>query len=354
VAQYLPAGRGDEVGGDWYDVIPLSADRVALVIGDVMGHGIAEAATMGRLRTALRTLADLELEPDELLGHLNELVGELGHDSYATCAYAVFDPVTRICSLALAGHPPPVVVHPDGTVRSPDVTVNPPLGAAEPPFDVHELHLPEESLLVFCTDGLVESGDRDLDEGLAQLRQTLAGAVGRTPYLPAGHPEGAAVRLDDLCDAVVSALLPHGEPTNDDAALLIARTRGTPAADIASCSLPEDPRAAGQAREYVRRQLAAWELDELVMTTELLVSELVGNVVRHAKGPIRLRMLRSRSLICEVYDGSLTTPRIRRAGHTDEGGRGLHLVAALSRRWGTRFLGAGKCIWTEQDLPLRR
>jgi PAS domain-containing protein len=353
-AQYLPAGRGDEVGGDWYDVIPLSADRVALVIGDVMGHGIAEAATMGRLRTALRTLADLELEPDELLGHLNELVGELGHDSYATCAYAVFDPVTRICSLALAGHPPPVVVHPDGTVRSPDVTVNPPLGAAEPPFDVHELHLPEESLLVFCTDGLVESGDRDLDEGLAQLRQTLAGAVGRTPYLPAGHPEGAAVRLDDLCDAVVSALLPHGEPTNDDAALLIARTRGTPAADIASCSLPEDPRAAGQAREYVRRQLAAWELDELVMTTELLVSELVGNVVRHAKGPIRLRMLRSRSLICEVYDGSLTTPRIRRAGHTDEGGRGLHLVAALSRRWGTRFLGAGKCIWTEQDLPLRR
>ncbi|MFI7684398.1 SpoIIE family protein phosphatase [Streptomyces griseoaurantiacus] len=353
-ARYLPAGRGDEVGGDWYDVIPLSADRVAMVIGDVMGHGITEAATMGRLRTAVRTLADLDMDPDELLTHLSEIVGDLGYDYYATCLYAVFDPVTRVCSYALAGHLPPLLVHPDGTVHAPDVDINPPLGAADPPFDVHELRLPEEALLVFCTDGLVESPERDADQGLTLLRQTLGAAVTRSGYFdPPGTtgPGAGTARLEELCDLVVSTLLPDHAATNDDAALLIAHTRCTPTDDVASCSLPEDPRAAGQAREYVRSQLDVWGLDDLVMSTELLVSELIGNVVRHAGGPIRLRLMRSRSLICEVYDGSLTTPRIRRVGQTDEGGRGLHLVAALSRRWGTRYLADGKCIWTEQDLP---
>ncbi|KUL28951.1 hypothetical protein ADL12_27985 [Streptomyces regalis] len=357
-ARYMPAGKGEEVGGDWYDLIPLSADRVALVIGDVMGHGIAEAAIMGQLRTAARALADLELSPDELLTHLSELVSDLGHDRYATCSYAVFDPVTRTCSLSLAGHLPPVVVHPDGTVHCPELVSDPPLGAAEPPFETYELRLPEESLLVFYTDGLVESATRDIDQGLAQLRQTLAWAVSRTSYFPSGDtqqgdtPQDDTRRLDDLCDVIVSALLPDREQTNDDAVLLLVHTRGTPVDSVASCSLPDDPRAAGQAREYVRNQLAVWDLDDLAMTTELLVSELVGNVIRHASGPMRLRLMRSRSLICEVYDGSLTSPRIRRAAYTDEGGRGLHLVAALSQRWGTRHLDEGKCIWTEQDLPL--
>ncbi|WP_307077705.1 SpoIIE family protein phosphatase [Streptomyces canus] len=353
-ARYMPAGKGEEVGGDWYDLIPLSGDRVAIVIGDVMGHGLAEAAVMGQLRTAVRALADLELDPNELLSHLNELVSDLGDDKYATCSYAVFDPVTRICSLSLAGHLPPVIVHPDGTVHCPELASDPPLGAAEPPFETHELHLPDESLLVFCTDGLVESATRDIDQGLAQLRQTLARAVAQPSFFPTGTQHGDTRRLDDLCDVIVSALLPDREQTNDDAVLLVAHTRGTPVDSVASCSLPEDPRAAGQAREYVRSQLAVWGLDDLAMTTELLVSELVGNVIRHASGPMRVRLLRSRSLICEVYDGSLTSPRIRRAAYTDEGGRGLHLVAAISQRWGTRHLDEGKCIWTEQDLPLAR
>ena len=351
-ARYMPAGKGEEVGGDWYDLIPLSGDQVAIVIGDVMGHGIAEAAVMGQLRTAVRALADLELGPAELLTHLSELVADLGDDKYATCCYAVFDPVTRTCSLSLAGHLPPVIVHPDGTVHTPELVGDPPLGAAEPPFETHVLHLPDESLLVFCTDGLVESAARDIDQGMAQLRQTLAGAVARPPYFPTGTPPGDTRHLDDLCDTIVSALLPQGEQTNDDAVLLVAHTRGTPGGSVASCSLPHDPRAAGQAREYVRSQLAVWELEDLAMTTELLVSELVGNVIRHASGPIRVRLLRSRSLICEVYDGSLTSPRIRRAAYTDEGGRGLHLVAALSQRWGTRHFDEGKCIWAEQSLPL--
>ncbi|MET9793672.1 ATP-binding SpoIIE family protein phosphatase [Streptomyces canus] len=350
-ARYLPAGRGEQIGGDWYDVIPLSADRVAMVVGDVMGHGIPEAATMGQLRTAVRTLADLDMSPDELLSRLNDLVSDLGEDSYATCLYAVFDPITRICAFSSAGHPPPVIVHPDGVVEMPDLAADPPLGAAVPPFEVHELLLPAESLLVLCTDGLVESPDQGLDRGLSVLQQILAQRA--APVFTAQNESDSIRRLDDLCDTVVSALLPRYGETIDDAVLLIAHTRATDAGDVATCILPEDPRAARQARAFVRERLDAWGLDELAVTTELLASELVGNVIRHAEGPIRLRLLNSRSLTCEVYDGSLSTPRIRHAAYTDEGGRGLQLVSALSRRWGARYLRDGKCIWTEQDIPHR-
>ncbi|MEV6588756.1 ATP-binding SpoIIE family protein phosphatase [Streptomyces acidicola] len=350
-ARYLPAGRGEHVGGDWYDLIPLSADRVALVIGDVMGHGIAEAATMGRLRTAVRTLAELEMPPAELFGRLNDLMSDLGEDFYATCLYAVFDPVTRSCTFSLAGHPPPVVVYPDGTVHMPALAADPPLGAAEPPFETHELYLPAESLVVLCTDGLVESAAQDIDQGLARLQGVLAEAAARTPYFRSERRDDDVPHLDDLCDRVVSALQPDRGHTSDDAALLIAHTRCTAAGDVVSFPLPEDPQAAGEARRHVREQLTAWGLDEFITTTELLASELVGNAIRHAKGPLRLLLLRSRSLICAVFDGSLSTPHIRHATYTDEGGRGLFLIATLSLRWGARYLDDGKCIWCEQDLP---
>ncbi|MFG6202382.1 SpoIIE family protein phosphatase [Nonomuraea sp. JJY05] len=339
-ARYLPGGTV-AVGGDWYDIIPLSADRVALVIGDVMGHGLTEAVTMGRLRTAVRTLADLELPPAELLAHLNDLVSDLGDDFYVTCLYAVYDPTSGECALVSAGHPPPALVCPDGTVRVLDVTPDPPLGAAAPPLSTHELRVPEDSLLVFYTDGLIESSTRDIDSGLAELTQLLTG-------LRSGLSDSD---LDRLCESVTEAMLPTRKQIPDDAALLIARTHRLAAEDVASWALPDNPIAAREAREHVRDQLSAWHLDDLVMTTELVASELVGNVIRHAKGPLRLRLLRSRTLICEVADGSLTTPRIRRASETDEGGRGLQLVAALSQRWGTRFTADGKCIWAEQALP---
>ncbi|MES4908078.1 MULTISPECIES: SpoIIE family protein phosphatase [unclassified Streptomyces] len=363
--RYLPASSGTDVGGDWYDVIPLSAERVALVIGDVMGHGLTEAATMGRLRTAVHTLADLELPPEEVLAHLNDVVSDLGDDSYATCLYAVYDPVTGGCSLARAGHPPPFIVRPDGTVDSLDLPPDPPLGAAEPPFSTVELRLPGDSVMVLYTDGLVESATRDIDRGIAECAQVLSRCLGRRlAGLPAEDPhtdEGPAgprpdpmvdrERLDRLCDVLVGAMLPAQQVTADDTALLIARLHRLPAEDVAVCPLPEDPVAAGHARSCVREQLAAWGLDELVMTTELLASELVGNVVRHAKGPVQLRLIRGRALVCEVSDGSATVPRIRRAAETDEGGRGLQLVAALSQRWGTRYTAHGKSIWTEQAIP---
>ncbi|OAH13447.1 SpoIIE family protein phosphatase [Streptomyces jeddahensis] len=336
-ARFLPAGHGMDVGGDWYDVIPLSAGRVALVVGDVMGHGLSEAATMGRLRTAVKTLADLELPPDEIMSHLSDIVGGLGEDSYATCLFALYDSTTRICTIARAGQPPPAVVHPDGTVYFPDLSPDPPLGAAQPPFETVELELPDEGLLVLYTDGLVESVGRDVDQGMAELERLLRTA-----------DRGD---LERLCDTLTTGLLPAEQlPANDDAALLVGRVHALAADRIASWQLPEDPRAAGQAREHIREQLSVWDLDDLTMTTELIVSELVGNVVRHARGPVHVRLLRSASLICEVSDGSLTTPRMRRASETDEGGRGLQLVAALSQRWGTRYTAAGKCIWTEQPL----
>ncbi|SFD62041.1 SpoIIE family protein phosphatase [Streptomyces aidingensis] len=354
-ARYQPAAQGEDVGGDWYDLIPLSADRVALVIGDVMGHGMAEAATMGRLRTAVRTLSELELPPDEVLGHLNEIVGELGEDALATCLYGVYDPVTRRLEYASAGHPPPAVAGPDSAVTFPSGIPDPPLGVAAPPFETVVTELPADSLLALYTDGLVESPGRDIDRGMELLAGTLSAAVaaGRAGSPGPAAPAGSAGKLEELCATVTSALLPaHGELL-DDAALLLARTHPLPAESIAEWPLPEHPMAAGRARELVREQLTAWGLgrEELIMTTELVVSELVGNVIRHARGPIRLRMLRSRTLICEVSDASLTTPHIRHASATDEGGRGLQLVAALSQRWGTRHNPSGKSIWTEQPLP---
>ncbi|MFJ1709432.1 SpoIIE family protein phosphatase [Kitasatospora sp. NPDC088346] len=348
-ARFVPTSG--EIGGDWYDVIPLTSGRVALAIGDVMGHGLSEAVTMGRLRTAVHTLAALDLPPEELVVHVNNIVSGLGDDFCATFLYAVYDPVSGTCAFASAGHPPPAIVHPDGTVRFPDLALNPPLGAATPPFDTTELVLPADSLVVMYTDGLIESRTRDIGRGIARLADVLDAATGTAGWLPPDTDQDeVARRLDLMGDTLVSELLPSQQAC-DDAALLIARLHRIPSRDIASWALPDIAVAAGEARRHARDQLAAWDLDELVVTTELVVSELVGNVVRHAKGPVQLRLLRSDVLICEVSDGSLTTPHIRRASTTDEGGRGLQLIEALSHRWGTRHAATGKCIWTEQLLP---
>ncbi|MEE1764572.1 SpoIIE family protein phosphatase [Streptomyces sp. SP18BB07] len=344
--RYLPAQAG--VGGDWFDVVPLSGARVALVVGDVVGHGLHAAATMGRLRTAVHNFCALDLAPDELLTHLDDLVGRLDrgegwaventHEDSgivgATCLYAVYDPVSRRCTLARAGHPLPAVVAPDGTVDFVDLPSGPPLGLGGMPFETAELELAEGSQLVLYTDGLVEDRHRDIDTGLDRLRTVLA----RSDRAP-----------EDTCEAVLDALLP-ARPC-DDVALLVARTNTLGPERVAQWDLPSDPAVVSRAREAVTGQLAAWGLDELAFTTELVASELVTNAIRHATGPVQLRLLRDRALICEVYDGSGTSPRLRRARTEDEGGRGLFLVAQLTERWGTRYTPDGKTIWTEQPLP---
>jgi len=340
---YLPAGGGADISGDWFDVIPLPSLRVAFVIGDVVGHGLHATATMGRLRTAIQTLADLELEPDELLTHVDDLVQQLGREAPrghrdtvgGTCLYAVHDPVTGHCTLASAGHLPPVVVRPDGTAQVLDVSPGPPLGVGGMPFEAVETDLPAGSILALYTDGLLEH-DEDLDAGIERLTAELT----------------TLCRSDRSLNEIGRALLADtGEaPRRDDVALLIARTRTVPADHIASWEFPADPAAVADAREAASRRLTAWGLEDLAFTTELVVSELVTNAVRYAGGPVGLRLIRENVLVCEVSDPSNTQPRLRRARATDEGGRGLFLVAQLTARWGSRYGRSGKTIWAEQPL----
>ncbi|MFE7173807.1 SpoIIE family protein phosphatase [Streptomyces sp. NPDC057616] len=409
--RYLPAQAG--VGGDWFDVIPLPGARVALVVGDVVGHGLHAAATMGRLRTVVHNFCALDLAPDELLGHLDELVAHMdetetetetgseteaeadrsgteadrsgtggsgggaeggpsggdadegggagargvvegrgadggrsvewgrGSDGAgagvtgATCLLAIYDPVTGRCSIARAGHPGPALVRPDGTVTFPDVPVSPPLGLGSGlPIETAELDLSEGSRLALYTDGLVEGRDRDIDVGLGLLRDALA--------RPGLSPE-------QTCQAVLDALLT--DRPGDDIALLVAETRLLARDRVAEWDVPKDPAAIGPVRAACARTLESWGLDEIAFNTELILSELVTNAVRYGGDPIRLRLLHDRdSLICEVADGSSTAPHLRRAATTDEGGRGLFLVAQFARRWGTRYTARGKVIWSEQSV----
>jgi anti-sigma regulatory factor (Ser/Thr protein kinase) len=361
--RYLPAHSGVAVGGDWFDVIRLSGSRVGLVVGDVVGHGVHAAATMGRLRTAVRTLADVDLEPEELLTRLDDVVTRLADeeqlatdgtasDLSATCLYAVYDPVSRCCTLARAGHPVPAIVDPDGTAEFMDLPAGPPLGLGGLPFEETEIQLPEGSLLVLYTDGLIESRQRDIDAGLNAMRKVLgdvhAGSDG-PPGGPRDGPPGDAPALDTICDCLVDALLP--EQAGDDAALLVARTRALASDRIVCWDLPAEPAVVAEARARTVRQLAAWGLDELAFITELLVSELVTNAIRHAQSPIQLRLILDGVLSCEVSDGGSTAPHLRRADRYDEGGRGLMLVAQLAERWGTRHTRTGKTIWAQQPLP---
>ncbi|MFF9123137.1 SpoIIE family protein phosphatase [Streptomyces sp. NPDC014889] len=341
--RYLPAQAG--VGGDWFDVIELSGARVALVVGDVVGHGLHAAATMGRLRTAVHNFSTLDLAPDELLGRLDDLVARLDRGGAAggkegdreegltgaTCLYAVYDPSSGACSLARAGHPPPALVATDGAVTFPDLPAGPPLGLGGLPFEAVELRLPEGSRLVLYTDGLVEDRERDIGAGLELLRAALA-RPGRSP--------------EQTCQAVLDALPP--DHASDDIALLVARTRVLDPALVADWDVPRDPAAVSRVRADVARQLKDWALEDASFTTELVLSELVTNAIRYGSDPIHVRLLRDRKLICEVSDGSSTSPHLRYAATTDEGGRGLFLVARYAERWGTRYTPTGKVIWTEQ------
>ncbi|MFF3324554.1 SpoIIE family protein phosphatase [Streptomyces sp. NPDC002889] len=347
--RYLPADPGVGVGGDWFDLIPLPGARVALVIGDVVGHGLHAAVTMGQLRTAVQNFSALDLPVDEVLGHLNELVvrmdseegtGEAGQADEvegvtgATCLYAIYDPAAGTCTVGSAGHPDPVVAYPDGTVTCPDVPTSAPLGLGGYPYETCELRLPEGSRLVLYTDGLVEDPTRDIDVGQVELRRTLERAGGRTP--------------EETCQRVIDAMMP-AHPS-DDIALLVARTRLLPRSHVAEWDVPPDPAAVASVRARCTEKLREWGLEELEFTTELIVSELVTNAIRYGSPPIKVRLLQWRCLTCEVSDGSSTSPRLRRAAITDEGGRGLFLVAQLAQRWGTRYTPGGKVIWAEHPL----
>ncbi|WKV71036.1 SpoIIE family protein phosphatase [Streptomyces sp. PCS3-D2] len=366
--RYLPATAG--VGGDWFDVIQLPGARVALVVGDVVGHGVHAAATMGRLRTAVHNFSTLDLPPDELLGHLDELINRIDQDETgegggngagdpdgngggagqedagpdgaaepasavtgATCLYAVYDPVSGRCRMASAGHPGPALVHPDGRVEFPELPAGLPLGVGGMPFEAVEFQLPEGSRLALFTDGLVEDRDRDFDTGLRLLTDALS-RRGRTP--------------DEACSDVLATML--FPVPSDDIALLIADTRRMEADRIAEWEVPGEPSAVSRVRNAGSAQLVEWGMEDSAFAAELILSELVTNAIRYGSAPVGVRLLRDRSLICEVSDSSNTSPHLRYAATTDEGGRGLFLVAQYAERWGTRYTDRGKVIWAE--LPL--
>ncbi|MCF6521976.1 SpoIIE family protein phosphatase [Streptomyces sp. JJ36] len=380
--RYVPGSSGAEVGGDWFDVIPLAGGRVAFVVGDVTGHGLRAAATMGRLRTAVRTLAGLDLPPDELLRRVNDLADDLapGPDDplLATVVYAVYDPSTGRCALARAGHVPPLLItpraHEGRRARPLETPSGAPLGVGGVSFEAVELDVPEGSVLVLYTDGLIENRGEDITDGVDRLCAVLE-----------RETHGA---LEEACDAALTTLSPQdggGEGTGsdggdgddgdggdgagaadtvelaaghpaplepaDDAALLMAQLGGLPEGSAASWTFSAESYAVRRARAAVRDALREWGLTPLADTTELLVSELVTNSLRYAHGPIGVRMVRGSSLLVEVSDPLPEPPRARIATEEDEGGRGIQLVARESRRWGTRHGPMGKTVWFELALP---
>ena len=336
--RYLPGSELVEVGGDWYESIKLPGARVALVVGDVAGHGVRAAVTMGRLRTAIQTLAMLELPPAESLQQLDELMQTIGEREphFATCAYAVYDGVTGEIELSSAGHLPPLLVHPDGSNELLDVPPSPPLGIGNGEVETRQFKVEDGSLFVLYTDGLVENKGQDISDGLARLQNIFG-------------PGSPTRPLEDLCKATLDGV--YSDHQRDDIAVLIARLRRLPADNYASWTLAPKLTSVREARSVLAEPMKRWGLEDLIPTTELLVSELVTNAVKYSRGDVTLRLVNERALVCEVLDSSGALPRLRSPNGDEESGRGLQVVRQLSQRWGARRTATGKVVWCEQPLP---
>ncbi|WP_333768654.1 SpoIIE family protein phosphatase [Streptomyces sp. IBSBF 2435] len=327
----------------WFDVIALSGARVGLAIGQVPEQGLHATVTMGRFRTATTTLANLDLPPEELLAHLDDATHRIVPDHAARqdraagsadaprCQYAVYDPVSGELAIAAAGWPVPLVSTPDGAVSRLDMPVGPPLGQGAA-YEVRRTVLAPESLLTLYSESLIEPAS-DAAERMDQLERAAARS---------GQDPRAA------CDSIVDGLLPIR--AGDGAAVLAARTHRLVDGQVATWTGTRDAETVADCRERTGVQLADWGLDAWSFTTEMVVSELVTNVLRHASGNPRVRLIHDRSLTIEVSDESSTAPHLRHARAQDETGRGLLIIASLARRWGTRYSPDGKTVWVEEPL----
>lgn len=334
--RYLPGTRLGRIGGDWFDSVKLPGSRTALVVGDVMGHGLNSAAMMGQLRTAVLTMATMELPPAQLLRNLDDLAQRLGEQYLATCLYAVYDPIGNELQIANAGHIPPVLVRAeDGRAELLDLPTGAPIGVGGVAFETATVPVRPGDRLVLCTDGLVEVRGQDIGAGLAALCASAA------------HP---AASMDDACDTIIRALNPRGG-RKDDVALLMARLNGIGDDDVAEWQLALDPREVSRARRLVRGKLLDWELPDAVETAELMVSELVTNAVKHGRTHhIGLRLVRTDALLCEVSDDEPAPASLLGVTESDECGRGLVVVSSLAREWGTSGTARGKTVWFELAL----
>ncbi|MEU0967333.1 SpoIIE family protein phosphatase [Streptomyces sp. NPDC005917] len=337
------------VGGDWVNSFPLPDGRTALVVGDVVGHGLGAAATMGQLSMEARALLSAGLAPDEVLEHLDETVTLLddaesglaaGYSALgSTCCIAVYDPVSHHLALSSAGHLPPVLMPPDGPAAPVAVRPHPGLGAEfalREPYEVHAFAAPPGSLLALYTDGLVEDPALSIDEGIGRLADAVSTV----------HPWDA---LQQAARHVVSALAPVHR--RDDVTLLLARMIGYRKEDTATWRLPARGDAAARARTLVSELLGRWRTrDDTRDSVLLVISELVANAVRFAEGPITVRLIRTgHGLLCEVGDSGNGRPRLGRNALLDDGGRGLHVVHGLTSRWGVRWTNTGKVVWASVE-----
>ncbi len=366
---YLPGTEGTTVGGDFYDVIPLPSGRFGLVIGDVMGRGVRAAAAMGQLRAAIRAYALEGHSPADLLARLDRLVATLEDGLLVTCVYAEWDPGRCLIRLATAGHPPPVVRLPGGEPYFLDLDPGMPLGVGNIDCVDLELELPQGSWVLAYTDGLVESPELALGDGMESLRRAVADAGPSATALcrsavdslrvlqqPEGSAEGRRPpsgrrRHDD--DIALLAIVVTGSDGSTSTSTLAGPGSGT----ASEVELPALPASAARSRQFVTDVLGSWAMAEvrdgdLLETAVLLVSELVTNAVRHAGTALRLRVLQpvAGRLRIEVIDhaphGTLDS---RLSGEAAEGGRGLFLVETLADAWGSAAIAGGKTIWFELD-----
>jgi PAS domain S-box-containing protein len=328
-----PAAR-TEAGGDWFDVIPLSAGRFAFVIGDVMGRGVTAAAAMGQVSTAARAFAALDLPADDVLTYLDSLVQAMstGPDgALVSCVYAIFEPASATITLANAGHLPPALRDPDGQVRFLENPGSALLGLGGQRFAETHHQFPPGATLALYTDGLVESPGVDINEGMQRLRRALT---------PPDTAHSTADRLMGLID--------HAGGYDDDATLLLVQAAAATHGDTLKADLASDPGIVGQIRETVSAVLRDWDLAECIDTAELLVSEIVTNAIRYARAPGALVVRRAADAIyIEVSDSDGQVPRILHPSDEEEHGRGMILVEALAAQWGTRPTHTGKTVWCQ-------
>lgn len=333
VARYLPTTAGLEVGGDWYDVIPLPDNHVALVIGDVQGHSAAAATLMGQMRTALRAYAAEGHPPDVVVDHANRLLMDMETDLFATCCYVDVDLEEGSAWCVRAGHPPPVLRHPDGSTEIAEAEGGPPLGVLrQAGFPMSPLGLQPGTVIALTTDGLVESADADIDTGMARLAQDLA-------------------RSDPAHLGLVADALLEGARRSDDIALLLMRYDGMAVRPLReSWTVWRVPQAVGHARRFTRRTLRAWGVPPQDMDAVLLVvSELVTNALVHTDGRVRLDLtLVNHRLRVAVADSSPRTPvKPTSISWEATGGRGILLVEAIAAVSGTVPVSGGKQVWSE-------
>ncbi|QOV44303.1 serine/threonine-protein phosphatase [Streptomyces chromofuscus] len=346
--RYRSASLGRDIGGDWYDLIPLPGGRVGAVIGDVQGHDTHAAAVMGQLRIVLRAYAAEGHTPATVMARASVFLHELDTDRFATCLYAEADLATGVVQVVRAGHIDPLIRAPDGTCRRAPVQGGLPLGLSAEfgslAYPVGTIELDPGHTLILCTDGLVEQPGADLDDGMQILTALIASG-----------PQDVWKLADSLIDVA------EERGGDDDVALLLLRRRGIDAPQsggrLQQHVAPGDPEALRQARHMIRAAVRAWGAADSSDEVELVADELITNALMHTEGAaiVTLRVLSDtdRRLRVEVEDSSSALPRRREAGESCVSGRGLLLVDILADVWGVEARGGGKCVWCEFVVPER-